>query len=343
MDENNGTRTLREQLFGNWDRIYAFISIAVSIVMAVFSLYLAKYPFQITPLLVVRDLVIVFILIGFIVFLMHKYIRGDEARKRADENHQLEIAQFNTLLENHRKYIQKQFYNSFEIVHDSISELFKHYKSVLSRSAELQVTKGQFDIFEKMCLSITTQVKDSFKEYFEYQGIDVGDDIAVAVKLVLSSATILRLYEKRLDDNERLLLSNSHNDWAITVYRDNDTFRKKQREVGLKMYDVQKNTAFQNIMNVHNHSFVCNDLQRQSGYNNENPDWIRQYNSTIVVPIALDDMNQHIVFGFLAVDSGNEKGQALYNDKECVHILRHAADMLCSYFLAAVLHYFVEN
>jgi hypothetical protein len=181
------------------------------------------------------------------------------------------------------------------------------------------------------------------------QGINLENDLSVAVKLILPFKSIRGLYPDQFAKARRE--GRQQDLRVVTVFRDNKTWEAYKisgtREVTNALYTIEGNTAFDEIVNGPRERFVENNLKElQSGghYNNENPDWDLHYNSTLVVPIVLQESvrvskEESRYLGFLAVDSLNPEGRKLYNNEECYHILNHAALILSNYFLALILNH----
>ena len=189
--------------------------------------------------------------------------------------------------------------------------------------------------FRDLCSYITDDVRTAFSQYFKSKGIDIGNDISVSVKLIIRPEEVSGLLYTKLNQEQQkeILLKDQ---WVITVYRDHYTHSHlKEREKGLRIYDVDKNTDVHLLVKSKQDVFFHNNLQSYYGYENENLDWPRYYNSTLVVPIRYlsIDKQQYRCYGFLAIDSLNRKKQDLYNDNECKYILGHAADLLATFFL----------
>ncbi len=172
--------------------------------------------------------------------------------------------------------------------------------------------------------------------------IDIGEDISVSVKLIFTSDEVIERFEY-LPTWKRQEIKTKER-WVVTVYRDPITFETMsgEREVNARAYDIEDNTAFDNIYNHKDQYFRSNDLQGITAppYKNTNDRWTEQYNATLVVPIRYEGKphsNHYTCYGFLAVDSLNRNKETLYTDQECLYILGHSADLLATFLLSVAL------
>lgn len=130
--------------------------------------------------------------------------------------------------------------------------------------------------------------------------------------------------------------------WIITVYRDPHTYERyrENREVGNRIYSVEKNTAFIHIFQDKEQVFAKDDLQALgNAYKNENTRWREQYNATIVAPIrySVPEKGEYRCFGFIAIDCLNTGKENLFENEEAKYIVGHAADLMANFFLVLSL------
>lgn len=314
----------KEYLFGTWDRRYTFISACLSVISIGITIFLWKFPGKIPILIVIRDIIILFGLFIISGVLLGKYIRKEQHLTQMIEN--LKISNTNlSQLASHFHSVNHKFRNDF----------FSHFYSLAKETGDF--FEEDRNRFEKMCHSITTEVKNTFIDFFKAQQIDISKDIVITVKLAISYSCILNLYGQNLSKDQINKIKNK-DQWMLTVYRDPDSYEKHKgvREVGVKLYDIDKNTAFIHILRQKKNVFSCNNLTALGDtYLNENQKWKEFYNSTAVAPIRFydDNADRYMCFGMIAVDSKNESNNDLYENEETKHILGHAADLLANYFL----------
>jgi hypothetical protein len=203
---------------------------------------------------------------------------------------------------------------------------------------EIIVTENDRWAFEKVCHSITIEVKKLMLDYLESRNIVLQENMCVTVKLTLSSKNIIDLYDRAFNKQLKRKLKRNQQ-WIITVYRDPETYEKyrEKREVGNRIYDVQRNTAFIHIFQDREQVFANDDLRALGdAYKNENERWSEQYNATIVAPIrySVPEKGKYRCFGFIAIDCLNVRKENLFENEEAKYIIGHAADLMANFFLA---------
>lgn len=317
--------TVFNYLFGSWDRKYTFLSAALSVVSIFLTLFLWKFPETIPTLIIIRDIIIIFGLLLISGVLLLKYIKKEQ--NLIEKVEELKTSNVN---------LSKMASNFHSVNHKFRNELFTHFHSCVQEKTDF--TEEDKIRFEKICHSLTLEVKKTFINFFESKQISISDDIVITVKLTISSNCILMLYGKNFDKHHQNKIKNKEQ-WVLTVYRDPESYEKHKeiREVGVKLYDIDKNTAFIHIFKEKRNVFACNDLGALGdAYLNENSKWKEFYNSTAVAPIRYYNniTERYMYFGLLAVDSKNPKKYALYENEESRHILGHAADLMANYFLS---------
>lgn len=326
MAEYSG-QGLREYLFGSWDRTYSFIACILGLLSIILTLVLWTFPESIPQLIIIRDLVVFFGLLLIAGILLSKYVKK--------ENHLLQVV---ARLNSSNQLLTTQFNNFHSIVHKYRNRIFKHFLAAIPE--DIPVSLKDKEAFESICHSVTTEVRKIFTEYFQSKNIIIGDDIHVTIKLVFSTKTLLDLYNK-LSPQEADKIKKK-DQWVITAFRDPGTFEHlREREVGAKIYDIDKNTAFIHIIKEKKDKFANDNLKELGdAYLNENNDWEKYYNSAIVVPIRYynKETDHYLYFGLLAIDSLNKERHKLYDNVESKFIAGHAADLLANFFLSLALH-----
>ncbi len=306
---------LRERFFGTWDRGLTSISLIATLIGALITVFLVKYPAEVPKYIAYRDFIIWSALILICLVVVVKYVRRE------------------AVIQSQIDLLSDQFRLSHDLIHNFKDELFnKYFQQNIQRHELNEKERGAF---RDLCSYITDDVRMAFSQYFKSSGIDIGNDISVSVKLIIRPEEVAGLLSTKLtqEQQKEILLKDQ---WVITVYRDHYTHHHyREREQGLRIYDVDKNTDVHLLVKSKQDVFFHNNLQSYYGYENENQDWRKYYNATLVVPIRYlsIDKQQYRCYGFLAIDSLNRKNQNLYNGNECKYILGHAADLLATFFL----------
>lgn len=311
-------------LFGSWDRTAATLSIFLN-PLAIFLTVLSwGFLWPAPTLLIIRDIIIFFGLLCVILLLLSRYIRSERYRIRLEDKLKSPLAQF--------KYIHS-------MVHKLRNQSFASFRPILPIKLEDRVKEFDKYIFKKVCHFVTTELRLMLLEYFKFKNIDLRNDLAITIKLIVPTSTISKLLRGTYAENT----IQRKDSWIITAYRDPYTYEEHpNREVAKKLYDIEYNTAFSYILIHQNPHFWCNDLKGLGPvYLNETHDWQKYYNSTMVVPIRylddryLDIMNKKfcIHYGLIAVDSLNPNGYEIFDDQGCKELISYSADLLALFFL----------
>jgi hypothetical protein len=348
---------IRKKLFGTVDRTYNFFSILTSVISVALGFYFYNLPTVPPWYVVVRDVSIVFLLVGMILFFAYKYVRKDDAVAELNvELNSLEIEhgrEIELVREKNKilnSIISSQIDHKHQIAQFVTEELFDGYNNTFLKTKDIPIYEEEFFVFKKICALLTTRVRQSFKEFFISKDIDIREDISVSVKLILSPGILADLYPNNFPNkSDKLKDLEVQSPCVVTVFRDSYTYVSQSRSIGgrevLKtLYRIDDNTAFQDIFWAQHDRFCSDDLTNlylNKGYKNENPNWQKYYNSTLVVPLVLEHLakNKRRCLGFLAVDSLNQQKHSLYERNESYSILKHASLMLSNYFIAQTLYH----
>lgn len=336
--------------------IIAYLSLGVGIVSVVITILLAEIqsPDAVVKLFIYWNIGMLSGLVGLVVYLAfrsERYKLISQFRAELSEiisKHHEDT--YKNVIKDHEEYIEllqqclsDQHQHAYLITHRYRDIIFKHFQPLVLNEPLIEFTEEDLDLFEKILFFITGSIRASFQNYFRGRRIDINEDLAITVKLIIPSELVINLFRNSASPVVREEIKREEQ-WVITVFRDPYTYEKfhDQREVrGKKLYNIGKNTAFHTIVTNHQSCFCCNDLQSLGdSYKNENVNWKKFYNSTLVVPIRYqlsEITGEYNYFGFLAVDSLNKKGLELYDDKECRAILSHAANLLSNFFLSLAL------
>lgn len=315
---------VRGKFFSTWDRGLATLSLAASLVgilIALITLLFGNTLENVPQYIAYRDFLIWIGLILLNVVFVSKYVH-----READ------IQSREALIQNQINLLTNNFELSHNLVHGYRDELFRWYFQ--PNVQRHKITDTELRIFRHLCGVITDGVRASFSEYFKSRGINLGNDLSVSVKLIITREEVLDRFHLPQEEEQKI---RSQEQWIITVYRDHYThYNVPSREKALKIYAIDDNTAFHNLVKFQDPVFLNNDLQSLgTAYKNENVNWRKYYNAAIVVPIRYRSVDQQYYrcYGALAVDSLNkEKIPDLYNHQN-EYILAHAADLLATFFL----------
>ncbi len=243
-----------------------------------------------------------------------------------------------------RKHVANQFHQAYIMLYNFRSDLYKRFRETTDpQNTTYNIRAEDYDLFQNFCRLITDSARTSLIEYFKAQSINVGEDVAITVKLIMPTARLVQIFP--FSAMQKSTMENRA-EWVITVFRDSYTYinYRDDREVGaIKLYTVEGNTAFKTVyegaeMFLHNN---LKDLHSKGAYANENTEWQKHYNATLVVPIQSHDrrINRREFYGFLAADSKNSIGKELYDRDVCMPILKHGAELFATFFLILAMAY----
>ena len=118
----------------------------------------------------------------------------------------------------------------------------------------------------------------------------------------------------------------------ITTFRDSQTYSQGKREIGEKIYYINKNTDFLYCL-THSY-FLKNNIQEDDRtYDNEHKGFLEYYNCAIVVPIKCEFPDSTHIYGYLTCDILNDDffQQNLLDDK-MAEIMEATANIMGLYF-----------
>ena len=119
---------------------------------------------------------------------------------------------------------------------------------------------------------------------------------------------------------------------VITTFRDHQTYSQGEREIGTKEYSINNNSDFVHCLNKP--WFIKNNMtDDDTNYSNENSDYLKYYNCTIVVPIKYEYSDKCHIFGYLACDTLNQD-LSITNifDNKAAQIMQITANIIAAYF-----------
>lgn len=322
--------SFRIGFFGTWERSVNSVSLILGIISLLLSVFLWQYPQSIPQLIILRDLVVILTLISanailiYVVINQTKVIQeGRYKLKRVDAE------------------ISIQLREAYQIMHHYRDRVFSHFMPEITENLAYSSSEEELKLFRNICFFTTSGLRSAFLSLFKSRGIDIDDDIAISVKLIIPANNVVEMGRNFEEHKKRQILRKDK--WVITIFRDPFTYNHHpEREVGgIKVYDIHNNTAFHHIFSSGHSLFFSNDLKSEGDhYLNENVNWKDHYNATLVVPIRYKDAvtEEQVCFGFLAIDSMNKDNIALFDSVDCKNLLKHSADSLATFFLSLALY-----
>jgi len=317
------TNTLKNYLFGTPDRVLSFVSVFIGIISTILTVFLWQFPEKVPTLIIIRDIAILFLLLLTSSILLSKYIRREQ-----------QLVSTVTNLEKSNQRLLKQFEYFHLSVHKFRSDLFCLYRGCAKEY--FSVSTKERTTFERICHSITSDLKSIYSEFLLSHGIDIKGDLCVSVKLMVSREELTVIFHEIPGPEKRKI--GKKKKWVYTAYRDPETFERfrDRREVAQKFYSIEGNTGFDHIYSSKNDIYSSDDLKALGAkYKNENPDWNKYYNATLLAPIRYyNSVNgDYFCFGFIAIDSMNSKKEKIFEIEEARHIIGQCADLLATFFL----------
>jgi hypothetical protein len=237
-----------------------------------------------------------------------------------------------------QRYQRFQFGNFHRVIHEFKDSMFHHFLPVTGIRLDVSINEEESDVFEQISRSAMAGARASLLSYMESRGIEIGNDIALNIKIIISSEALVEKFAGLSEFDRRQILQ--ANKWAFEVYND-----PPEEERNAKVYDISRNSAFYNLHDMLQPYFLSNNLRGlEEKYLNENPNWANQYNATLVVPISYidDQVSTRLVFGFVSASSMNTGKSELF-DTTCVEILSYAADVLATFFLFLTVSKYVTK
>lgn len=119
---------------------------------------------------------------------------------------------------------------------------------------------------------------------------------------------------------------------VITTFRDWQTYSQGKREIGQKVYSVNKNTDFVYCLS-HPYFLKNNILDSDRTYDNEHKGFLEYYNCAIVVPIKCTYPDSDHIFGYLTCDILNpDFTQNDLLDDKMAEVMEATANIMGLYF-----------
>lgn len=310
---NIEVNSIKNIFLGTTDRVIATISIAITLIGTVATIFTVTYPEKIPYFLFLRDIVVVFCLVAIIMFLLVKTIK---------QNMQL-VEYYNSF----GKY-NIALYKLLALNHNVTHSFRDESVNFFSRRKNGQPDKENYrKFFDAIAHSITLDCQKTFLNYLCVQYPKNDFNISVSIKIITSVDVFEQSSGKKVEAVEKRKITKAGG-LVYTAFRDPETHEmQKERETNQNYYMISLNTAFDTIYN-HKHDVYANDNLTALGatYKNENSRRSEFYNATIVAPLRWNG----ICFGFMAVDSLNPDGLCLFQRKEAKEIIATYADLMAS-------------
>lgn len=182
--------------------------------------------------------------------------------------------------------------------------------------------KRRYDKFFSKC---TDELKGILDNSFKNKELNIENSIAFK-----QLDSVLSLTSTNYSKSTKNAISNAK---IITTYRNTDTYKKHEREVGTAEYTISGNCDFNHCLNKE--CFCKNNITEKDvkTYQNENKDFDRYYNCTLVVPIFTTTEDGKNLYGYLAADTLNldVTKDEIYGDEE-TKIMISVASSIAIYF-----------
>ena len=242
-------------------------------------------------------------------------------------------------------------YNKINFLHQKFKTYIEE-KTCLLVSTQENLDKAEL---EEVVNNVNTFKNDIIKNFNDFVGFVVNELQAMINTTLIQKGFQLTcsIAIKQMDSS---YFEDSSYDYKnvkiITCYRDRESYIHKNREVGKKIYSIEKNTSF--LLCQQHEYFLKNNLTGiDATYHNENGDFLKYYNCSAVVPIFGLYGTVKCYFGYLGCDALN-KDENCGNvfDEETIKIMKTASILLGGYFdehyllwnnSIKILHEFIDN
>lgn len=333
-DKNVKLSDLFNNLVDRWIAVISVIITLLSIVLTNDN----KYMHTIPVLIVAQGFLFCF---GFRhVYIKVKYEKMAEQFQEEIKKHQATLAERekcieecknNTLqilekislcLKNQGKLNNFMYDNLSKFDSDSYLNTYIIAKTSLSHDEKIELLKNNlrnyerslYEAYKRYTTNMLTSVREIQESYINICGNDVT--IAVSVKL------LNKYYEEggALTDLK-----------VFTAFRDKSSYEQGKREVQTSLFTIMGNTDFSQC--VKKDYFIKNNIcEGECSYLNENKEFLKYYNSTVVVPIMIKQNNgKNKYFGYLCCDALNDDSSIELFDETSANILFFYAQLYAHY------------
>jgi hypothetical protein len=319
--------TTVDNLSPAWVRVFVTLAMLFAVISSVVS-GTESFSHNLPPHIVVAKDFLIFATLQVLLlffFLRYRQVLNLNTLQRVSFNNQLDL--INELINE-----QARLYH--QIIRQTRSSFYSEFAPTIYqyrfsyRNAGLRVT------MEKALDGVVAVVLNLVRNQLAMSNIH--EKVSISVKGIVSGQ-IARL----LCDLPDTQLAELKDDWnyIITLVRDADTMAiSPEREIRRAVYQLDNDTELSRILFGNSDDFLSNDLAklaRQGHYKNIHPDWIEHYNASLVVPIADVESGaaKPTIYGFLTIDSKNERKLPLFSRERTKPIMEFGADLLALTFL----------
>lgn len=336
-----------------FSKLIKFGSTALSVLVAIVSLCLGIYSAIATNNTGIIGLdwrivicIIVFnsvFLIGAAIFECIIYIQGKNIIEQKDA-YKAEVIEREKRLSNfkiHFDYIMSYFVNFAISLHNETDEIIINNDKFQNEIYDLKKLQARHADDERLTIELQGMIdnraddyRESIKKAFNKFLIKCLDDLKDCIDQALSqkdlqlkSSISIKLFNKACTNKTDYSTIN-----VITAFRDRITYNTGKRETNSRIYTILNNSAFVHCLS--NEYYLHNNISKNiSSYANENPDYAKHYNCTLVVPITYSHLNNKYYLGYLACDTLNPniKSNDDVFDESMVKIVQFVAHTIGSY------------
>lgn len=336
-----------------FSKLIKFGSTVLSVLVAVVSLCLGIYSaiaanntgiigldWKIVICIIVFNSVFI---IGATIYESIIYVQGKNVIEQKDA-FKAEVLEREKRLSNfkiHFDYIMSYFVNFAISLHNETDEIIINNDKFQNEIYDLKKLQAGHADDSELTVELQGMIdnraddyRESIKKAFNKFLIKCLDDLKDCIDQALSqkdlqlkSSISIKLFNKACTNNIDYSTIN-----VITAFRDRITYNTGKRETNSKIYSVLGNSAFVHCLS--NEFYLHNNIFKNiSSYANENPDFAKQYNCTLVVPITYSHLNNKYYLGYLACDTLNPdtKNNDDVFDESMVKIVQFVAHTIGSY------------
>lgn len=187
--------------------------------------------------------------------------------------------------------------------------------SIMNSDAEKKYFTSMLEHYNHFLSNICNRLKDILEYYLRGKGCNLSVSLSV------------KQFSSILSD-----IDVTSNIRVITTFRDLESYQEKKREIGKREYSITKNSDFQYCLT--NRYFIKNNiLKSDNTYSNENTEFDKDYNCTIVVPIFYNYPDIAHYYGYLTCDILNEN-LSINNllDEKMAEIMEYTAYIIGMFF-----------
>ena len=305
------------------ERLFTLLSLIFSLCSVVLTGWNVLVPKLPAELLLAKDMAIygTLIILTLFFFMRYRQVLTSKLQQKMMLNKQLtEI----------RNLINSQTALYQDLMNKTKVSFFKGLGEDIYSNRFNYRTPGLNNILTESMESVLASVLQILKNQLEAQTGHEKHQLSLSVKALVKGSMAKSLCE--LSEDKAATIKNEKR-YIITLGRDYDA--RSKREVRMTVYEENENTDFLRILTGEVDYYHSNDLTAERHYRNQNPEWQKQYNSTLVVPIWIHRPAhpEPEFYGFFTVDSPNKNKINLFTEEETKPIMIFGADLLALIFL----------